>query len=394
MLEKEELLEIINKKYPSSITRLQYIKKICSWMERKEIIIIKGIRRSGKSHIMYQLIKRLNNDNTFYINFDDFRFDKFLNTDLLEAIINLRNKSKKSYFFFDEIQRIKGFEKWLRTYYDKEDNIKFIVGGSNISLMSPDMGTVLTGRNITFTVYPLSFSEFKSFSKEGFDSYLEFGGFPEVVLEKDEVKKRELLEQYISDIISRDIISKYNLDNPRQLTALIKFFLSNPGTRISANKLGSQLGIDRTTAKKYLSYVMDTFLIFEVPYFSYSAKTRYIGSRSSKYYVIDNGFNTVSTIRKNKSLLFENLIALELIHQKKEIMYWLDNVEIDFVFDKTAIQVTAIDNIPKREFTAFDEFEKKHKNFKKIIITPTTNKKADKIKLISIEEFVNRFKIK
>ena len=389
MITKKELQEIIlRKKYPESKPRLGYVKKILSWMQRKEVVIIKGVRRSGKTHIMYQLINELPKENTFYINFDDFRFDPFLTVELLEEIINLRNPSKKAYFFLDEIQRIIGFEKWLRTYYDKELNVKFIIGGSNISLLSPEMGTVLTGRNITFNIYPLSYGEFKDFSSDSFETYLRFGGFPEIVLEKDETKKKELLEQYVSDIISRDILNKYNLDNPKQLTSLIKFFMANPGVRISANKLGSQLGINKDTAQKYISYIIDSFLIFEVPFFSYSAKTKYVASRSSKYYVIDNGLHTISSLKKNESKLFENAAAIHLHSQNKEIMYWLDETEIDFIYDKSALQVTAIDKIPTREITSFGLFEKRHKGFKKILVCPSRKEKNDGIDIIPIKEFL------
>ena len=251
------------------------------------------------------------------------------------------------------------------------------------------MGTVLTGRNITFKIFPLSYNEFQKFSNKSFEEYLEYGGFPEVVLEKDETKKRELLRQYLSDIVDRDIVSKYNLENPRQLKALINFFLINPGVRISANKLGSQLGIHKDTAQKYISYIMDTFLIFEVPFFSYSAKTKYIGFRASKYYTIDNGFNTIASIKKDKSKLYENIIAIRLASQNKEIMYWLDNAEIDFVYDQNALQVTATDKIPLREIVAFNVFEKKHRNFKKFLINPNLSDCKNDIKYVKLKEFLN-----
>lgn len=389
MLTQKELQEIINqKKLPVSIPRLKYTDKIFSWLKRKEIIILKGIRRSGKTHIMYQIIKKLPKKNTFYVNFDDFRLDSYLNLNLLEEIVKLREPNKKSYFFFDEIQRIKGFEKWLRTYYDKETNIKFIIGGSNISLLSPEMGTVLTGRNISFVIYPLSYDEFKIFSQHSFDVYLKYGGFPEIVLENDKNKKKELLEQYISDIIARDIISKYKIENPRQFQALIKIFLANPGVSISANKLSKQLEIHKDTAQKYISYIIDSFIIFEVPFFSYSAKTKYIGTHASKYYVIDNGFHTTASIKENQSILYENLIAINLLNDKKEIMYWKNNSEIDFIHDKTAIQVTATNKIPKRETNAFLKFELEHKNFKRILVCPDKKQTKDNINFIPIKEFL------
>lgn len=388
MINKQNLKEILQIKLPQSIPRPDYVQKIFTWMNRKEIIIIKGIRRSGKTNIMYQLMERLPKENTFYVNFDDFRFSNYLNTDLLEKLMELRDQTKRAYYFFDEIQRVPGFEKWLRTYYDQQVDVKFVIGGSNISLLSKDMGTVLTGRNITFTVYPLSYHEFKEFSNQPFSVYLEFGGFPEVVLEEDNQKKRELLEQYFSDIVARDILDKYKIETTLQLKALIKFFLMNPGVRISANKLASQLGIHKDTAQRYISYVLDSFLIFEVPYFSYSAKTKYIASRSSKYYAIDNGFHSVLSMKKNLGKLYENIVAIHLKKNQKEVMYWIGEAEIDFICNRQAIQVTSSDQISEREITSFNYFEKKHRIFEKIVVCPT-KKSEGKVKVIPIGEFLS-----
>ena len=390
MITTSELQEIINStKILKSKPRKKYIKEIKPWLERKEIIIIKGIRRSGKTHIMHQLIKILPKGNTFYIDFDDFRFNNSLQIELLEKLISLRDKTKPAYFFLDEIQRIKGFEKWLRTYYNKENKIKFIIGGSNISLLSPKLSTVLTGRNITFEIYPLDYKEFQYFSDEPLETYLKFGGFPEVVLTKDKTIKRKLLEQYVGDIITKDILRKYDLTNVTQIKSLIIFFLNNPGVKISANKLGKQLGIHKDTAQKYIEYIKDTFLIFEVPYFSYSAKTKYIGTYASKYYCIDNGIHTITTTRENKGILLENAIAIKLLQSNKELFYWQDSVEIDFVTDETAIQVTVAKEIPSRELNAFLEFKKKHKKITKyILISPEKEGKEDSIKYIKMNDFL------
>ena len=393
MISKEELKEILKTtKILDSKPRKKYTDEINSWLKRKEIIIIKGIRRCGKTHIMHQLIKQLPKKNTFYFNFDDFRFDSYLSIELLETIISLRDESKQSYFFLDEIQRVKGFEKWLRTYYDKEDNIKFIIGGSNISLLTPNLSTVLTGRNITFEIYPLSYGEFQTFTDDSFEKYLEFGGFPEVVLEKDETKKRRLMEQYVTDIVTKDIIDKYEISNTTQLKSLLNFFLNNPGIKISANKLGKQLDISKNSAQKYIDYIKDTFLIFEVPFFSYSAKTKYVGTHASKYYCRDNGIHTITTTRKNLGTLYENLIAINLEQNNKEFFYWQDDVEIDFVTDKKAIQVTATKEIPKREIEAFIKFGKKFKDFKFILINLEKEGIFEGIKYITVENFLKNKK--
>ncbi len=392
MISTKELQKIIKStKILDSIPRNKYLKEIKPWLNKKEIIIIKGIRRCGKTHIIHQLIKTLPKKNTFYINFDDFRFDEYLRVELLEKIMELRDKTKPVYFFLDEIQRIKGFEKWLRTYYDREENIKFIIGGSNISLLTPKLSTVLTGRNITFEIYPLNYKEFKTFSKEPIDSYLKFGGFPEVVLAKDETTKRRRLEQYIDDIVTKDILEKYELSNASQLKALIKFFLNNPGIKISANKLGKQLSIHKDTAQKYIEYIKDTFLIFEVPYFSYSAKVKYIGAQAPKYYCIDNGLHTITTTKENKGTLLENAVAIKLLQTSKELFYWQDIAEIDFVADETAIQITSTKNIPRRELDAFKEFTNKHKQItNQVLISQEKEGEENNIRFISVESFLSK----
>ena len=390
MILTDELQKIIKStKILESIPRKKYLKEIKPFLERKEIIILKGIRRCGKTHIMHQIMKLLPRKNVFYINFEDYRFNNSLEIKLLEKIMSLRDKSKPVYFFLDEIQRIKGFEKWLRTYYDREEKIKFIIGGSNISLLSPKLSTVLTGRNITFEIYPLDYKEFQNFSKSSFEEFLQFGGFPEVVLAKDEFTKRKILEQYVEDIITKDILEKYELTNITQIKALLKFFLNNPGIKISANKLGKQLNISKNSAQKYVDYIKDTFLIFEVPYFSYSAKTKYIGAHASKYYCIDNGIYAITTTRENKGILLENAVAIKLLQTSKELFYWQDLVEIDFVADEKAIQVTSTEKIPSRELDAFLEFKKKHKKITKhILISPKKEGKEENIKFIKVKDFL------
>ena|GEM_PF-2435109 len=390
MLSPPELRKIAQREtYPASRLRSHYLERMVPWLDKKEIIIIKGIRRSGKTHIMYQLIELLEqkNEEVFYINFDDFRLDKHLNLDLLEQLIQLR-KNKQTFYFLDEIQRVPGFEKWLRTYYDQEAGIKFIIGGSNISLLTPHLATVLTGRNITFEVFPLSYEEFKEFTDQPFETYLTYGGFPEVVLEADEQKKRDTLAQYLSDILAKDILARQPVDNPRQIQALITYFLANPGVKISANRLAAQLHIHKDTAQKYLNYVIDTFLLFEVPFFSYSAKTKYIGAHASKYYLVDNGLHTISAFKKNEGTLYENLVATHLRRQGKELMYWQDGAEIDFIYDETALQVTASNEIPAREKEAFAKLPRKYHRFAKKIVTPRTGRTEEDIELVPIEEFL------
>ncbi len=239
MLSKQEIQTIIDdyKHLSKTILRSSYVDKITDYLSRKEVIILKGIRRSGKSTIMRQVISQI--ENGIYVNLDDYRFFEHKSIELLETILNMFTGNKKLYLFLDEIQTIPHFETWLRTHYDKETNVKFIVSGSNSTLMSNDLATLMTGRTITFEITPLSFTEYQTFSDKGLQEYLEFGGFPEVVLEQNPEKKRELLSNYFNTIVEKDIILKSRVQQDKQLKELLKYLLGNPGIRISANKLSN-----------------------------------------------------------------------------------------------------------------------------------------------------------
>ena len=201
----ENVIEILKKWNPwdreikSGIRREGYVKKILQFMERKEVIVLKGIRRSGKSTIIKQMIKELlkqgiKKEQILYVNLEDYGFTNNLNIGLFDIVLDeykkyIKNK-KKIYFFIDEVQKINSWEKWVRTKYDLEENIKFIVSGSSASLLSKELSTLLTGRNISFVIMPLSFKEHCFFTKrEDLNEYMLYGGFQEVVLEKSNEKK-------------------------------------------------------------------------------------------------------------------------------------------------------------------------------------------------------------
>ena len=392
MLTKNELKIILTEtKLPkNNIFRTKYVNKIIDFIDRKEVIVIKGIRRCGKSTIIKQIISKLKNKNCIYVNLDDFRFLEYKNLELLEKILKLNLSSKKLYLFLDEIQTIPKFESWLRTHYDKETDVKFIISGSNSKLMSKDLGIVMTGRSITFEITPLSYDEFKDFSKKGLEEYMKFGGFPEVVLEKEEYKKIEILSNYFNTIIEKDLIEKYKIQQHKQLRELLKHIISNPGIRISANKLSKQLGISINTVKSYLSLAEQVYLIFEVPFFSYSAKTKFIGSRISKYYCIDFGLIKILSMRTEKSKLYENLIALKFFHNRKNLFYWKDKNEVDFVINNNAYNVISSQKIPEREYKGLEEIKQKFKHIqKRIILNPTRTTKKENIKLIKIQDFLD-----
>lgn len=384
----ENAIDILKKWNPwekeieKGIIRGNYLKRIMPYLERKEVIVLKGIRRSGKSTIIKQLISELiksgaNKKQILYLNLEDYGFANNLTIELFDEVLEaykLYSKNRgKVYFFIDEIQKIPFWEKWIRTKYDLNENIKFIVTGSSASLLSKELSTLLTGRNLSFTIMPLSFNEVIYFTKDiNLEEYMAYGGFPEVVLEESKEKKAYLLQQYFEDILHKDIIDRYKIRNTKQLMDLARYLVSTSGSKVSINKLSKVFGIAKDTMQTYINYMIDAYLLFEVSYFSYSAKVRHDVSKLPKLYCLDNGFVNMVNVKYSKNIgkMFENTVLIKLAEKYKEISYWEESEsEVDFIVEKNAINVTSVDKMPKREFKGLEDFNKKFKGFTLRIIS-------------------------
>ncbi|MBS3166385.1 ATP-binding protein [Candidatus Woesearchaeota archaeon] len=382
----------------TGIVREKYIQEIYPYLDRKEVLVLKGIRRSGKSTIMLQLMKELvkrdkvDKGQLLYLNLEDHNFAQNLEISLFDDVLKFyqdHTKNKKMvYFFIDEIQKIPGWERWIRTKYDLQENIKFIVSGSSASLLSKELSTLLTGRNLSFVIRPLSFNEVLSFDKDiSLQEYIRFGGFPEVVLEKSSEKKLKILQQYFDDIVHKDIIDRYEIRNTKQLLNLARYLVSVAGAKVSINKLSKTFGISKDSIANYINYLTDAYLLFEVPFFSFSAKVKHDVARLPKLYVLDNGLINVVEVKysQNEGQMFENTVLIKLLENFKEVNYWSDaDSEVDFVVEGKAINVTATDKIPAREWKGLEEFKKRHKQFSLLLVT----KSMDKENAISMNKFM------
>lgn len=388
----EHLIEVLKKwnpwerKLSSGVLRKQYIQKLFSYLGRKEILVLKGVRRSGKSTLMKQLMDELITSGIdarqiLYLNLEEYSFADHLTLTLFDEVfavyLSYSKNKKKTYFFIDEAQNIPEWEKWVRTQYDSNENIKFIVTGSSASLLSRELSTLLTGRNLSFTIRPLSFTEYFSFTKKGsVEDYLKYGGFPEVVLEPSEEKKEKILRQYFEDIIHKDIVDRHSIKNTKQLLDLARYLVSSSGSKVSVNKLSKMFGSAKDTIQTYINYMIDAFLLFEVPYFSYSEKVKHEVSKLPKLYCTDLGFMTITktTRSNNNGQVFENAVFQKISEQEREVMYWNDgSTEVDFVSGNMAVNVTATDSPPEREQRGLAEFKKHHTEFTTLLITKTAN---------------------
>ncbi|MFH1915795.1 MAG: ATP-binding protein [Nanoarchaeota archaeon] len=408
MISETELLGLLkewnlwDQDIPTGIDRSRYVQQILPLIKRKEVLILKGIRRSGKSTIMRQLMKRLvlqgiQKDQVLYVNLEDYRLKDSLNLKLFEKILEVHNKILKpvgmTYFFIDEIQLMTDWERFIRTKYDQQAPIKFIISGSNALLLSQELATLLTGRNLTFEIRPLDYLEYKTFIIDPhIEEYLSFGGFPEVVLEKDTEQKKRILQQYFEDITYRDIINRHSIRNIQEFMKLALFIIENSGTPLSINKLAESINIDNKTAETYLGYLTEAYLLFRVDHFSYSLKKRFDKATQPKYYIADNGFFQLSSnFSKNEGKRFENAIAILVRQHARTLMYWRELSEVDFIFSSNAVNATIAKDIPEREYIGLREFQKKHKTYGLRLITPTTTYGTpEDIQAQSFEEFCKK----
>jgi len=300
-------------------------------------LIISGVRRCGKSTLQFQLLRE-KYKKALYLNFEDPRLYEFEKIDLLR-LDEIILESKSKVLFFDEIQIVDEWERYIRQKLD--EGFKVVVTGSNASLLSKELGTKLTGRHISKELFPFSFKEFCSFKKKNPSEnmvlqYLKTGGFPEYVKREDD----DILKYLLDDILVRDIAVRYGVRDIRSLKRLALYLISNVGNLITANKLKTRFDISATsTLTTYLSHLEYAYLMFFVPKFSYSIKKQIGNPR--KVYAIDTGLVNVNTISftEDKGRKFENLIFLHLRRMYVDIFYFSEKGECDFVvFERETIR--------------------------------------------------------
>jgi len=403
--ENAELINKLKGKY-----RQEYEQLINS-IGIKEITIITGVRRSGKSTIMYYMIsnllkKGISEKQILFVNFDDKKLSQDSLDEIYQEYRKNLNPEKKAYIFLDEIHKKEGWESWIRKKYDLKTDDKFIISGSCSYLLKKEYSTLLTGRNLTFEIFPLNFKEFLLFKgielnkenlKKGIvlekskiailsnlKEYLNLGGLPEVVL-KQEQFKNQVLKQYFDDILYKDIIDKYNL-NSQKTRDLALFLMTNFTSLISLRNLRNSLGIAYDSIKDYVSYFKEAFLFFTLEHFSYSLKEQ--KTLPSKIYCIDNGLRNAVSFKfsKDEGKLAENLVFIELKRKEQEVYYWQSErkEEVDFIIKNkdntiTAINVTYVDEINEREISSLLKFQEKFKKTEEMIILTKETEKTEKI---------------
>ncbi len=384
-------------------------KELFDSLQVKEVTILTGVRRAGKTTLMYQMIalllKKVQPSQLFYLNLDD----PLLKNESLETIYNYYrqtiNPDAMAYIFLDEIQNIRGWESFIKKYYDLKEPVKFVVSGSSAALLKGEYSTLLTGRNLTFVIYPLSFKEYLTFGNINahrrilphknkilhvLQEYFEFGGFPEVCL-RDKEAKKILLRQYFDDIIYKDIVGRYDV-NAKKVTDLAIYLLTNIANIFTIRKIRNFTGLSMDSIKDYISYLEEAYLLFTLDHFSYSLKET--SQKHKKSYALDTGIRNLAgfTFSKDMGRIAENIVCTTLKRMGEDVYYWnsLKQKEVDFVikhadFSLTAINVSYTDDVHKRELVSLQEFKKEFKKVKKlIVITRDIDKEAEGITFIPL----------
>lgn len=329
------------------IKRDRYLKMLIGESKEKQITILTGLRRVGKTTLLKQIIEELLKEippkNILFVSLEHPIFDNYSILEIVEHFRAMNNLSRQEtvYLFFDEIQYKSDFERELKILHDNE-KAKIFASGSS-SLILKDKKAFLTGRNKVIRIEPLDFGEFLLFNnisilksdahlyQKQFLEYLEFGGMPEYVL----TKNKEKITSLVDDIIYKDIVGKHGVKNINKVRELFLLLCERAGKRLSYNKIARILGIKADSVADYISYFEEAFLIYQISRFAGSLNE--VIRSPKKIYISDVGIKNVFTGFRDLGALFENLVFLR-IKDKSPRYYFENNREIDFIIGKTAIE--------------------------------------------------------
>ena len=405
--------------------RKNYIDKLVSADGNGMIKIITGIRRCGKSFLLFNLFKQhlidsgVVGDHIIEVNLEDRRNRSLRDPDrLLDHIDNLMIDKEKYYILLDEVQMVKEFEDVLNSYLHIP-NAEVYVTGSNAKFLSKDVITEFRGRGWEIRVRPLSFSEYYQDIGGDFraalETYYTYGGLPAVALLKTIEEKQEYLRNIYETVYLRDVLQRNNLRNAEGMRELVRILASSMGSSINAQKIANTfrsaggLEIGNNTISKYIDHLQDSFIINEA--LRYNVKGRkYIGTES-KYYFEDMGirnaivdFRQIEFTHAMENVVYNELCRLgysvdigqvEVFRNDTDGKTIRSNLEIDFVVNKAdeRLYIQSAFSLPNQEKVIQEEASllNTHDNFRKIIIVgdrTLSNYDNKGILLLSLHDFL------
>lgn len=330
------------------INRDEYLQKLISFKDKDLIKVVTGIRRCGKSTLFklfqeYLLDNGVEQDQIININFEDLDYEHINNYRILYDYIKPKlNPNKKNYIFLDEIQHVENFEKAVDSLYINK-NVDLYITGSNAFFLSGELATLLSGRYVEIKMLPLSFKEYSSALPNNisvdrkFSMYTEEGGFPYLLNIPNETDKIDYLKGIYYTIVLKDIVTRIKISDVSILESIVKFMFDNVGNSTSAKKISDTLTsygrkITTPTVEKYLSALVDSFILQKVNRYDISGKQHL--KTAEKYYVTDLGLQRF-LLNKNKLNLghnLENIVFLELIRRGYKVYIGkIGSLEVDFI---------------------------------------------------------------
>lgn len=327
-------------------------------------VVVQGVRRCGKSTLLAQFIDRyrLERKHCLFINFEDPRLTNALHYKTLDALVEAfriqRGKQPLLTFFFDEVQSVEGWEKWLRARLDRPQKCCFVITGSNANLLAGELGSSLTGRHLSVELFPFSFAEARKLMRHAnLDSFIRHGGFPEVLKSGDAPR---LLRQYFHDIVERDVRERVAARSSLALRQLVQMVFESAGSELSVRRIAAAVGIAVETAQGYLEACEAAYLLFSCPYFAFSERKRAAYNR--KYYPVDTALRqtVITQTGRDDGKLLECATFVALRRRYARVSYWRGKGEVDFVVQDSAgrpipIQVSW-NGVEERHQRALDEF--------------------------------------
>ena len=374
------------------IIRERYLKQIRPFYNQDLIKVLIGIRRSGKSVILTQIIEELKKNETddehiIYMNFEDFDYEEYTDPKKLNSYVKEKIKDdKKYYIFFDEIQNVDYWEKVVNSLRTTKNTSIFITG-SNSDLLSSDLATHIAGRYVSFKITPFTFSEVcellnitdKNDLDETFNDYIKWGGMPQRFMQSDDTSKKTYLSDIYDSIVIKDIVKRFNIKDIDLLKRIVTYILTTPSQTFSPESLkkyfeSESRGVSLETLYNYLDYIVRANLISKAE--RYDIRGKRILTGKYKYYLTDLGFTNILSDGKKEQLgaYLENIVYNELIARGYNVNIGnLENGEIHFIAtrfeEKIYIQVAYIltdESVVKREFDAYKKIED---NYPKYVIS-------------------------
>lgn len=329
-------------------------------------VVIQGVRRCGKSTLLGQLIERfgLDRQRCLFVNFEDPRLATALDHTTLQHFVDAfeAERGPGCSYFFDEIQHVDGWQRWLRSQLDRAQDRRFVVTGSNAHLLSGEFASSLTGRHLAVELFPFDLNEYRVVRPGATVlDYLTDGGFPAPLTSAADGDR--MRRAYFNDIVERDVRERVGARSSLPLRQLAQMIFESAGSELSIRRVAAALGMSPDTTSLYLEAIENAYLAFACPYFVWSERKRAV--RNKKYYPVDSGLRRASVTRTgdDRGKMLECATFVLLRKRFRDVSYWRDKGEVDFVVlrggDPVPVQVSW-DGPTDRHHKALDAFYETH----------------------------------